>query len=617
MAFDFPSSPTNGQIYQGYTWDGEKWVSTFSTPNVGGVIRILVFGANATYVPSPNMTTGVAEGWGGGGGGGSCQGAAGQCQSGGGGGAGAKSIKYFTAADIGASKPVVIGLGGAGGPNGVNNGSAGGDTSLGSLLLARGGQGGGCANGLAAIPNGGDGGGGGVGDVTGVGMSGGHGGMSSTNNTYLPSGRGGSTELGGGGRPLMALSTGYSFGINGAGPGAGGSGGATNNVTNAPSGGNGAAGYMKITEYGIQTVAAGSNMQGAVRYDQPQSLTSTQQAQARSNIGGVSVAKNYIINGAMMVSQEWGTTMLAANGGHPVDQWHCAFFNQTGVINFSQVASRTPSGSPNRIRITVTTADAGGANRSSSIRQPIEGWRIADLASGTAAAKTVTFQFGCKGPAGTYCAYIQNYTGAAPTRSYVAEFVIAAGEANVDVVKSVTIPLDQAGAWASDTAGGMYIGVALMTGSISQCPANTWQAGNFLSTVNQFNFWGTVGNVFELFDVGLYVGAAAPAFTVPDYARELAECMRYYFKDNSPAIGTESYSSSAGNAVMYFGYTFKVRMRIAPSITQPAYSIANCAAPVVQYLGDSSVLFNGTNQTAAGRYWALYSSGSLTGSARM
>ena len=25
MAFDFPSSPTVGQVYQGYTWDGEKW----------------------------------------------------------------------------------------------------------------------------------------------------------------------------------------------------------------------------------------------------------------------------------------------------------------------------------------------------------------------------------------------------------------------------------------------------------------------------------------------------------------------------------------------------------------------------------------------------------------
>jgi len=25
MAFDFPNAPTVGKVYQGYTWDGEKW----------------------------------------------------------------------------------------------------------------------------------------------------------------------------------------------------------------------------------------------------------------------------------------------------------------------------------------------------------------------------------------------------------------------------------------------------------------------------------------------------------------------------------------------------------------------------------------------------------------
>lgn len=28
MAFDFPNSPTNGQVFGNYTWDGEKWVAT-------------------------------------------------------------------------------------------------------------------------------------------------------------------------------------------------------------------------------------------------------------------------------------------------------------------------------------------------------------------------------------------------------------------------------------------------------------------------------------------------------------------------------------------------------------------------------------------------------------
>lgn len=32
MAFDFPAAPTAGQTYQGYTWDGEKWVGTTAGP---------------------------------------------------------------------------------------------------------------------------------------------------------------------------------------------------------------------------------------------------------------------------------------------------------------------------------------------------------------------------------------------------------------------------------------------------------------------------------------------------------------------------------------------------------------------------------------------------------
>src|SRR4051812_27430314 len=27
VAFNFPSAPTPGQVYQNYSWDGEKWVS--------------------------------------------------------------------------------------------------------------------------------------------------------------------------------------------------------------------------------------------------------------------------------------------------------------------------------------------------------------------------------------------------------------------------------------------------------------------------------------------------------------------------------------------------------------------------------------------------------------
>jgi hypothetical protein len=71
-----------------------------------------------------------------------------------------------------------------------------------------------------------------------------------------------------------------------------------------------------------------------------------------------------------------------------------------------------------------------------------------------------------------------------------------------------------------------------MAGSNYQTAVNTWQStGLMLATSNQFNFMGTNGNTFELFDVSLTEGSVAPPFVVPDYASELLACQRYWRKN--------------------------------------------------------------------------------------
>jgi hypothetical protein len=243
-----------------------------------------------------------------------------------------------------------------------------------------------------------------------------------------------------------------------------------------------------------------------------------------SNNAGVR-KKNYILNGAMMVSQENGTTAGTVTGYYPVDQFSISFSN-AGAVSVAQVASATPGGSPNRLRVTVTTADASvAAGDFCNIIQKIEGLRAADLRLGSSAAKTVTLRFGVKAPAGTYCIGLRN---SASNRSYVAEFTISAGEANTDVVKSVTVALDQSGTWLKDNGIGLEITFNLMVGSTYQTAAGVWTAGSFTASSNQFNFMGTLSNVFELFDVGLYDGAS-PEFQVPDYAAELLACARYFY----------------------------------------------------------------------------------------
>lgn len=272
----------------------------------------------------------------------------------------------------------------------------------------------------------------------------------------------------------------------------------------------------------------------AVRFDTAQALTAAQKAQGRANIDALK--KNYIINGAMMISQENAATAGTTHAYYPVDQFNSGILNTTGVASFAQVASVTLGGSPSRLRVTVTTADAAvAAGDVVWIDQKIEGLRVAELGYGSAAAKTTTLQFGVKAPAGTYSIVFLNATA---TRSYVAEYVIAAGEANNDVVKSVTIPGDTLGVWVKDSSGsGLGVRWGLMVGSTYQQAAGAWAATNMVGSPNQFNFMGTVNNVFELFDVGLYEGSVAPAFQVPDYASELALCQRYFYNGSPPAVG--------------------------------------------------------------------------------
>jgi predicted methyltransferase len=268
-----------------------------------------------------------------------------------------------------------------------------------------------------------------------------------------------------------------------------------------------------------------------------QSLNDTQKAQGRANLGVEK--KNYIINGAMMASQENGATAVTADATYPVDMFAIRKSTAgTAAFNAAQVASLTPGGSPNRLRVTVTAAQTSvGVSDFIHLQHRMEGCRIADLKFGNAAAKSVILQFGVKAPAGTYCAVLINSAG---NRSYVAEYTIAAGEANTDVVKSITLSGDAIGTWSTDNTLGIDIRFGLMAGSSVQQTAGSWGTGNVRGSSNQFNLFGTNANVFELFDVGLYEGNAAPAFIVPDFQKELAECQRYWEKsyDYGTAPGT-------------------------------------------------------------------------------
>jgi len=325
--------------------------------------------------------------------------------------------------------------------------------------------------------------------------------------------------------------------------------------------------YQGFVWDGEKWQGQGFTMTGAVRYDIAQGLTSNQQSQARANIAVTK--KNYIINGAMQVSQENGTAIGLTSGYWPVDQFQCAW-SHSGVLaslkfDLTNGGAVTPGGSTSRLRVAISSGNVDtsvAAGDFAYVYQAIEGQRITDLLTGTTGAKTVTLQFGVRAPAGTYCVSFRN---AVIDRTYIAEYIISAGEANLETLKSITITLDTTGTWAKDNTAGLYVGWCLMAGTTYQQTAGSWQGGSKLGSANQFNFVGQV-QAFELFDVSLTEGSVAPPFQVPDYASELALCQRYYW-GNTAAITFSGFAATTGAA---FGtIKFPVPMRASPTMSFP------------------------------------------------
>ncbi len=202
-----------------------------------------IFTASGTYTAPSGLLYAIVECVGGGGGGGYGISAAGA--TGGGGGGGGYSRITLTAAAIGASQTVTIGGGGAGGTTGGVAAGNGGDTSLGTLCVGKGGTGGTGGN-STGFKTGGAGGIAGTGDVTVVGGSGGMGSGPAT--TMAAGGLGGTSVLGGGGSGGND-----NTGSAGGNYGGGGGGGARSNASNTNhAGGAGAGGIIIVTEYKSQ-----------------------------------------------------------------------------------------------------------------------------------------------------------------------------------------------------------------------------------------------------------------------------------------------------------------------------------------------------------------------------
>jgi hypothetical protein len=283
--------------------------------------------------------------------------------------------------------------------------------------------------------------------------------------------------------------------------------------------------------------------------------------------------RNRIINGAMMIDQRnAGASITPTSGQFSVDRYIC-YLSQASKYTVQQNAGSVtpPTGFANYLGFTSSSAYSVGASDYFFFAQFIEGFNTADLAWGTANAKTVTLSFQVYSSlTGTFGGSIRN-DGA--TRSYPFTYTISS--ANTWTTVSITIAGDTTGTWLTNNGVGIRVQFGLGVGSTYSGTAGAWASANYFSATGAVSVVGTSGATFYVTGVQLEAGSAASPFENRSYGVELQLCQRYFQTSylSGTAVGatgtTNCFQVVAQATCPYLGVSFAwpVAFRAAPTIT--------------------------------------------------
>ena len=329
--------------------------------------------------------------------------------------------------------------------------------------------------------------------------------------------------------------------------------------------------------------------------------------------------KNRIINGAMAVSQYYGTGSTTT-AGYVIDRFTA--LGSTGTFTWQQTSSIVPTGFAYAESITVTSAGTRLATDYFGFIQNIEGLSVSDLGFGAASATTVTISFWVRSSVtGTYSGVLQSGDN---TRCY--GFTYSIPSANTWTQISVTIAGDTSGgqtAYPINNTSGLRLKLDLGSGSNYQVTAGSWQAAaNKIGTSSQVGWAQTAGATFYITGVQLEKGSTATSFDYRPYGTELALCQRYYWQI-SENDGNSIFWIGAVNSALSGRMVFPFNMRSTPTVTfdaalyindATANALVNAATARTAVSGGGvSVLFSSASSVLTlGRAASLYGTGSTT-----
>ena len=269
--------------------------------------------------------------------------------------------------------------------------------------------------------------------------------------------------------------------------------------------------------------------------------------------------RNKIINGDMRIDQRNnGASVTPANNTYTIDRW--VTYNSAASKYSIQQSSAAPAGFTKSALITSLSAYTVGASETFLFGQKIEGFNVADLAWGTASAKTVTLSFWVRSSlTGTFGGSFGN---GADNRWYPFSYTISA--ANTWEQKSLTIAGDTSGTWTTENFTGINLYFNLGTGATFSGTAGAWGSTTYYSSTGATSVVGTNGATFYITGVQLEAGSVATPFEHRSYGDELARCQRYFIAMTQPRLRGVAGTSTVLNRM---GMTLPTTMRIAPTST--------------------------------------------------
>ena len=346
--------------------------------------------------------------------------------------------------------------------------------------------------------------------------------------------------------------------------------------------------------------------------------------------------RNRIINGDMRIDQRNAGASVTSNSGllYPVDRSFIVKDTATTGVMTAQQSSVAPAGFTNSVKLTTTTAQASlAATDYMRFSQVIEGFNAADLAFGTASAKTVTLSFWVQcSLTGTFGGSLGN---SAWNRTYPFTYTISS--ANTWEYKTIIIPGDTSGTWLTNNGIGLRVDFGLGVGSTYSGTAGSWASALYISATGATNVIGTNASTWYVTGVQLEAGSQASSFERRPYGMEFSLCQRYYQRcwDYGTATGTVvagpvggtwqynqySFFLGTGNYGINCATPFPTVMRATPTIT--IYSAANGTAGSVTpwngsdysitsnsgFVNSSTTRITGANYnngTTAGLVYAFY-----------